>query len=269
MAIRILWLRGIRGRENIMASPPETFDPTAFDRLARAEPGHFWFEERRRLIAWALARHFPDARRFCEVGCGTGFVLAGLARDRPQLELTGVDPYPQALALAASRVPDARFVQGSILDPPDAGVFDVVGCFDVLEHIPDDRHALAALARRVSVGGGLILTVPQHPRLWSVADEIGHHQRRYTRSALLRRLRDAGLLCRRVTSFVTTLLPVLALRRATTTREEALAELHPSPFANAIGRRLLRLEARLIAGGVSLPVGGSLLVVAEKPADPA
>jgi hypothetical protein len=55
--------------------------PVAIEELARVaggEPGHFWFAERRRLIAWAVRRHFPAAESFCEIGCGTGFVLEGL-----------------------------------------------------------------------------------------------------------------------------------------------------------------------------------------------
>jgi len=248
-----------------LTAEPETFDRTAFDRLARGEPGHFWFEERRRLIAWALARYFPDARSFCEIGCGTGFVLAGLARHHPTLDLTGSVPYEEALGVAALRAPRARLCRAAIFDPIPTGPFDVVGCFDVLEHIPDDDRALEHLVRRVRPGGGLLLTVPQHPRLWSVADEIGHHQRRYRRNGLLGQLRAARLECHRATSFVTFLLPVLAWQRASPTREQALAELYPSAIANAVGRGLLRLERGLIACGVSFPWGGSLLVAARKP----
>jgi SAM-dependent methyltransferase len=244
---------------------PDTFDPDAFDRLALDEPGHFWFEERRRLIAWAVERYFPAAQSFCDIGCGTGFVLEGLARAQPHLKLTGIDPYLQGLAHAAKRLPGVDLRQGDVLAASSLGPFDVVGCFDVLEHIPDDQRAVKELAGALRPGGGLILTVPQHPRLWSAADEIGHHQRRYTRAGLLDRLEAGGMVCRRVTSFVSFLLPVLlARRRAGLTRNAALAELHPSGSANMLGSLLLRLERVLIGKGVSFPFGGSLLVVATK-----
>lgn len=246
---------------------PDTFDPDAFERLARGEPGHFWFEERRRLIAWAVRRYFPAAESFCEIGCGTGFVLEGLARAQPHLKLTGIDRYPQGLAQAAKRLPGIDLRQGDIMTSSSLGPFDVVGCFDVLEHLQDDQRAVNELARAVRPGGGLILTVPQHPSLWSAADEIGHHQRRYTRSGLLHRLETAGLACRRATSFVSFLLPVLLMRRRTgLTREAALAELYPSGPANTLGCLLLRLERVLIVSGVSFPFGSSLLVVATKAA---
>ena len=112
------------------------------------------FEERRRLIAWAVQRYFPAAESFCEIGCGTGFVLEGLARLQPHLKLTGVDPYPQGLAQAAKRLAGVTLRQGDVLAASSLGLFDVVGCFDVLERIPDDQGAVEELARAVRPGGG-------------------------------------------------------------------------------------------------------------------
>ena len=249
-----------------MEPAPDTFDPAAFSRLAAAEPGHFWFEERNKLIQWALDRYAPQARDFCEVGCGTGFVLAGLESHRPDLNLTGVEYYPAALPHAAARLARTRLMEGDIGDLPFREEFDVVGCFDVLEHISDDRLALANLAAALRPGGRLIITVPQHPRLWSVADDLGHHRRRYTRRELLVKVADAGLACRRVTSFVTLLLPAMWLnRRAARRPDDAIAELTLSPASNAVGRLLLGIERRIVAAGASLPWGGSLLLVATKP----
>lgn len=244
-----------------------TFDVEAFSRLVKVEPTHFWFNERRRLIEWVLRRDFPAAKNFCEVGCGTGYVLAGLESAFPALALTGVENYPQALPFSQARLTRTRLLPGDICDLPFRGEFDVVGCFDVLEHIPDDRLALTNLARAVRPGGGLILTVPQHPSLWSVADEIGFHQRRYTRGQLRRLVTDCGLKCRRITSFVSFLLPLLWLRRRQARKvEDAFEELAPSRLSNWGGALSMRAERALIRAGVSLPIGGSLLLVATKPA---
>jgi hypothetical protein len=59
------------------------FKPEYFAKLARFEEGNFWFRARNRLIQWALGNHFPDARSFFEVGCGTGFVLKGVRERLP------------------------------------------------------------------------------------------------------------------------------------------------------------------------------------------
>ena len=98
---------------------------------------------------WTLRRYIPAAESFCEIGCGTGFVLEGLARAQPHLKLTGVDPYPQGLVQAAKRLGGVTLRQGDILAASSFGLFDVVGCFDVLEHIPDDQRAVEELARAV------------------------------------------------------------------------------------------------------------------------
>lgn len=50
--------------------------------------------------------------------------------------------------------------------------FDTIGVFDVLEHVHEDEQILAQMHRAVHPdGGGIMLTVPQHPWLWSPTDE--------------------------------------------------------------------------------------------------
>jgi len=55
------------------------FPPEAFEILAALEAKNFWFRSRNKLIVWALKRHFPATQRYLEIGCGTGYVLAGVA----------------------------------------------------------------------------------------------------------------------------------------------------------------------------------------------
>jgi hypothetical protein len=73
----------------------------------------------------------------------------------------------------------------------------------------------------------------------------------------------------RVTSFVTTLLPLMLLSRATkrelTDDFDPTDELKVGRTTNAILERLLDGERALIRSGVSLPAGSSLLVVARRP----
>jgi len=247
------------------ATNEESFDRAAFSRLAASEPGHFWFEERNRLLAWALRRYFPGAASFCEVGCGTGFVLQHLEREFPALALTGVDRYPEGLDLARNRVSRARLQCAELFAYAPGAPLDVIGAFDVLEHIPDDGAALARLRELLRPGGGLLLTVPQHRWLWSAADEIGRHQRRYTRRELRRKVEAAGFSALRLTSFVFLPLPALWWnRRRVGGRERVLAELRPGPAANRLLRAMLRLERGLIRAGIDLPAGGSLLLAARR-----
>jgi SAM-dependent methyltransferase len=260
-------------RDGILCFAPDAvdegrgFDRRSFDILVRHEDASFWFRGRNKLIAWALDRHFPAARSLLEVGCGTGYVLAGLRRAQPALTLVGAELYPEGLQYARERVPEAQFLQLDATNVPFDREWDVVGAFDVLEHVEDDEAAIAGLALATRPGGGVIVTVPQHPSLWSAADDYAHHQRRYTRRELVTKLRAAGLEMRRVTSFVSILLPAMYLSRLRERR--AGSDFDPAREHTAAARvkpleRILDLERLAIARGLSLPAGGSLLAVAER-----
>jgi SAM-dependent methyltransferase len=244
------------------------YDPAHFGELARLEAGNFWFRARNRLIVWALARFFPGARSMLEVGCGTGFVLAGVAEALPRLQLTGSEASAEGLAFAAARVPGATLVQMDALHIPYRAEFDVVGAFDVIEHVEDDRAMLAELAAALVPGGGLLLTVPQHPRLWSEYDVRAGHVRRYRNADLRARVAEAGFEIARMTSFVTLLLPLMYLsrlaQRAPRGGYDPLAELRVAPWLNRTLAAVLDLERALIRAGASLPAGGSLLLVGRK-----
>ncbi len=242
-------------------------DDDAFARLLAAEERSFWFRARRRLLVATLDRHFPHAASFLEVGCGNGHVLAGVAARHPDMHVAGSDLSAAGLAHARERVPHAQLVQADARELPFAQEFDVVGAFDIVEHVADDRRVLSAMRAAVKPGGGVIVSVPQHPWLWSEADRFSGHQRRYRRRELADKLADAGLRVRAMTSFVTFPLPLMAASRAWERVSRApydpAREFALPAALDRILERALDAEAALIARGVSLPAGGSLLAVAQ------
>jgi SAM-dependent methyltransferase len=251
-----------------LAQADAGYDAANFAALAELESRNFWFVSRNRLITWALGRYFPGARRLLEAGCGTGFVLAGIAAARPALDITGSEVATAGLAFAARRVPAARLVQMDARRIPFRDEFDVAGAFDVIEHIEDDRAVLRALRQAVVPGGGLLLTVPQHPFLWSEFDVRARHVRRYRAGELRARVIEAGFEILRMTSFVTLLLPLMMASRLTRQKSRSgydpLAELRISRGLNWTLEKTLGFERLLIRAGLSLPAGGSLLVVARR-----
>jgi SAM-dependent methyltransferase len=202
-----------------------------------------------------------------DVGCGTGFVLAALREALPGVRLTGGEPSADHLALARRRLPHVELIELDIVEP-QRRAFDVVGAFDVLEHIADDDRALRGLFDATTPGGGAILLVPQHAWLWSRTDVCARHIRRYSRRELVSKLERTGFRVTLATSFVTALLPAMIavrmLPRGGAASYELKSELVPPVPVNSLFEKILDGERLLIERGVSLRAGGSLMVVARR-----
>ena len=108
------------------------------------------------LAAYTFARRFAQGKRVLEIGFGEGYgasYLAEVAQD-----VTGIDMAPGNIPIAQRKYPREnlhfRQMEGTRLDFPD-GSFDVVGSFQVIEHIPEPRLAghLTEVRRVLSPGG--------------------------------------------------------------------------------------------------------------------
>lgn len=245
-----------------------------FDVTAQIEAKSFWCRTRNRVLRRVFER-FTDRTRpldVLEIGCGTGFVLKELSA-LPNLRLTGSEIYLQGLRYARNTLPGVAFIQLDATEMPFRGDFDVIGAFDVLEHVADDRKVIEQVKLALRPGGVFVITVPQYQWLWSRLDEIVEHKRRYSRADLTGKLRDAGFTVRYATSFVTTLFPLMAASRllskhheqAGGTREQFASEVTlPGPL-NWLFDKVMRIDEALLRAGVTLPFGGSLLVVGIRP----
>lgn len=244
------------------------FHHEAFASLASLEARNFWFRSRNQLIVWGLRRHFPNMQRFLEIGCGTGYVLAGVAEAYPHLELTGTEAFIAGLTYAANRVARAELLQMDARRIPYQEEFDVVGAFDVLEHIHDDECVLTEAWRALRPNGGIILTVPQHRWLWSQQDEYACHVRRYETDELRKKVLRAGFRLEWESSFVSFLLPAMAVsriaQRDAARHADAMAELHLPRALDAAFGAVMRLEQIFIRLGLRLPIGGSRMLIARK-----
>lgn len=251
-----------------LAEQSEGFEASYFEKLPDYEIGNFWFNSRNRLLVWALQRYFSHAENMLEIGCGTGFVLSGLKEAFPHLKFSGSEVFSAGLSVAAKRLPGVELFQMDARRIPFRDEFDVVGAFDVLEHIREDDTVLQQMYQACRKGGGIMLTVPQHPFLWSKSDDVARHVRRYRSSELKGKVRAAGFEILRVTSFVSLLFPALLASRLTAplSRKEfdPESEFRISPVTNSLLERILNVERKLIRTGVSFPAGGSLLLIARR-----
>jgi SAM-dependent methyltransferase len=248
------------------------FDLECFDLLAKVEAGHFWFVARNEMICWLVRRFAAGARRVLEIGCGTGFTLYALQKALPEAQIAGGELHSVGLAVASER--HGAAIELFQMDARDSGLVDavdLVGAFDVLEHIADDGAALHDIARMLKPGGTLIATVPQHPWLWSTADEVASHQRRYRSRELADKAAEAGLDPVYRSSFMTLSLPLMAASRIWSNRavphslgEQIAAEFQLSPATNNAMLLLARGEHLLRRARVPLPWGGSQVLVARR-----
>jgi SAM-dependent methyltransferase len=245
-----------------------------FEPLFEVEDRHFWFRSRRRCIA-AATRLIPEGsvHDIIEHGCGTGFILAELKRLFPNAQVTGADLFAEGLAFARRRFA-GTLVQADLFSCDFRSAFDLIGLFDVLEHLDDDLAALRALREQLRPGGRLLLTVPAHQMLWSDYDVASGHCRRYSRPQLEARLSAAGFRVEYCTAFMFVLLPLLLARRrlhlgaardtATSAQDRITRELRINPLLNRVLESLLRPEPWWIARRRRLPGGASLLALAVR-----
>jgi ubiquinone/menaquinone biosynthesis C-methylase UbiE len=107
------------------------------------------------LARYAFAARYAAGKRALDIGCGTGYGAAELARRASAA--FGIDVAADPLAYARSHYPATHFTQASAASLPfrDAS-FDIVTAFEVIEHLRDSR-ALLAEARRVLTPDGVFL----------------------------------------------------------------------------------------------------------------
>ncbi len=107
------------------------------------------------------AGQLVDGRRVLDAGCGVGYGSAMLAR-AGAAEVIGLDLSARAVESAAQGAPaNASFVAGDIHALPfDAGRFDVVVCFEVIEHVEGQDEVIVELARVLAPNGVLAISSP-------------------------------------------------------------------------------------------------------------
>lgn len=235
----------------------------------QAVESHFWFRGFRQFLVPVIAS-IAGGRgdlRLLDCGSGTGDNLALLA---PYGHVAGVDLSLSGVALA--RASGHGGVAGDVTRLPFAAdVFDVATSFDVLQQVERDGEAVREMARVVKPGGAVILTLAALECLHGDHNVVWDEIRRYTPSSARALVRQAGLTPMRVSFLFASLFPILFVSRTLqrlTRPFRALRETSdisvPSVPVNTVLTWLVTAEASM-ARIFPMPVGSSLLVVAQKP----
>jgi len=234
-----------------------------YQQMAELDERHWWYRARREIIADLIRREakLPADARILEIGSGTGHnlpMLSGFGHvDALELD-------EEARALSEKRL--GRKVMSSPL-PELAGVpdkdYDLIGAFDVIEHIDDDMAAIASIATKLKRGGRFIMTVPAHQWMWTAHDVANHHKRRYSKRALRQLIEGSPLKLERVGYFNSLLFPLaVAERTASKLRGNDNGDVNlPPKILNSALETVFAAERHLV-GRIPMPPGLSLFAVA-------
>ncbi|MEO8609026.1 MAG: class I SAM-dependent methyltransferase [Chloroflexota bacterium] len=257
----------------------KSYDQSHFPDLFAAEDRHFWFQTRNKVIstlAQQLMADYPAGYRFLEIGCGNGNVLKELERVATNGTVIGIDLFAEGLRFARLRV-SAPLVQADIFNTPFKVAFEMVGMFDVLEHLQNDVDVLAQVRTMLAPGGALMLTVPAFKSLWSYADRNANHKRRYERADLEQKLTQAGFQVDFVSYYMMSVFPLVWVGRKLANRALRLSdnphelersmfrnELKIRPGMNQIMYQAVAQEIPFLARRRNLPFGTSLIAIARR-----
>src|SRR5579859_6938586 len=223
--------------------------------LAEVEDRHWWYKERRSLLA-------KELRRLPKPGLALDIGAAGGGNTRV-LRAHGWRPVALEYAPTAAQVARERgidVVRGDARElPMRTGSLDLVTAFDVLEHIEEDYLAVAEICRVLRHGGTALIAVPADMALWSAHDEAVDHVRRYDRAGLTDLILKGGLVIEDMWSWNVLLRPAVKLRRRSSSGSD-LDDINP--VMNAWLRAVITAERYLPVK--SLP-GVSLFVRARRP----
>jgi SAM-dependent methyltransferase len=230
----------------------------------------WWYRGLRTLAAALLGRALSSpsapAAPVLDAGCGTGGMLARLAATPSGSRAMGLEFDAIAAGLAA-RKSGRPVVRGSANELPIGdGVLGGYVSLDVLCHDGvDPGRALAEARRCLAPGGVVLLNLPAYGWMLSAHDRRVQNVRRFTRRQANALVRAQGLRILRSTYWNTLLFPLMLLHRLIERDDNAASDVRDYPaWQDAVFSAALAAERAAIGAGLSLPFGGSLIVVAAR-----
>lgn len=246
----------------------EFFNAHIFPLFERAAYKHFWFLGRKHLIYNFAKRYLLQDIKMLEIGSGVADISRYFSQKHINIETS--DVFFNVTEMAKDKY-GFKSYQLDAAHLPFKNHYDIIGIFDVLEHITDEDTVLENIHCALKEKGVLIITVPAFQFLWSYWDDVNKHKRRYTKKTLKEKLEHTGFFVERI-SYIFFLLSPFVFGKRLLTRflgeiqsQEALfeKELRIVPVINSLFYYLVKLESFIIKYG-NFPFGSSLIAVAKK-----
>jgi SAM-dependent methyltransferase len=239
-----------------------------FERNFKVETNYWWNIGRFKIIETFIRRYIQPASdaKLVDLGCGTGGTTKWLQKFGA---VKGVDGSPKALAYCRKRgLKDLTLSNMEKLRLP-SNRFTAAFALDILEHVQDDAKSIGEIYRILTPGGRLLVTSPAYQWLWSEHDEVCHHQRRYTLSEMVAKLKSSGFVIKRSSyCIVFPFFPLVAMihfRSWFKKDKKIMMSIVPLPAAlNSFLIFLLMLE-NFFLQFIDFPFGVSVICLAQKP----
>ena len=235
--------------------------------MAEREQSYWWHLGRLYIIQAYIQRATARKKtvKIMNIGCGTGGTI-------DMLESFGVvdnvDISDDAIRFMKEHGYKRITKVHDIELPFKNKSYDVVGAFDVLEHIEDQVGALKEWKRILKDDGAIVITVPAYQWLWTEHDVSLYHKRRYTVSRLVQAAAEAGLKPEKKSYAIVFSLPLVAgfrlLNKALHRKTDSETSYVDLPdWVNSLFTRLLYAEAKL-HGKIYYPFGTSVVTILRK-----
>ena len=251
---------------------PKIFAPDYYARMRELESGSWWNAAMRDIAERMLASsELPRSGLLLDIGCGSGQTLSWFRHRWPGWRTLGLDVARDGL-VAAHTIGHERVFGASALDlPVPDGSIDAVITLDVLQHLPlegGDLRALREMRRVLRPGGRLFIRT--NAQSWPPTDDDPAYMfHKYSTGELRRKLEVSGFRVRLV-GRVNALLGLAEIPREFRAKRAGgegyvglLAELPKRNLLWHAKRAWLGVEGSIVAAGLSLPLGRTLVAVAE------
>ena len=241
-----------------------------YEHMHAVEDRMWWYRGLRRLAADQLARALSrtNARGpVLDAGCGTGGMLRVLGPAIAGRPTVGLEYDPVAAGMAKAKA-DRPVVSGSVDEMPLGN--ETLGGYvslDVLCHANvEPERALKEAHRCLGPGAIAIFNLPAYSWMLSAHDRRVHNARRFTRGEARALIAAPGFRILRASYWNTLLFPLMLIHRLIE-RGDAESDVRDYPrWLDAIFSTALAIERAAIGAGLSLPFGGSLMIVAVRDA---